>query len=79
MRNKWFRRIKRFIEQFTPAGTEYTEFGTEIHYSHTGHPTISDSDMHKLYLMRLDEMRELRARLKAESDQKDVRILLSND
>jgi hypothetical protein len=79
MRSKWFKRIKRFIEQFTPGGTEYTEFGTEIHYSRTGHPTISDSDMHKLYLMRLDEIEDLRKRLKAESDQKNVRILLSND
>jgi hypothetical protein len=70
MRSKWFQRIKRFIELFTPGGTEYTEFGTEIHYSHDGGTTISNSDMHKLYLMRLDEMEKLRARLKAESDQK---------
>jgi hypothetical protein len=70
MRSKWLRRIKRFIEQFTPGGTEYTEFGTAIHYSRTGDTTISDSDMHKLLLMRLDEWERLRTRLKAESDQK---------
>jgi hypothetical protein len=69
MRSKWFRRIKRFIEQFTPGGTEYTRFGTEIHYSRTGVTTISKSDMHKLLLMRLDEWEKLRTRLKADSDQ----------
>ena len=72
MRSKWFQRIKRFIEQFTPGGTEYTKFGTAIHYSHDGVTSISSSDAHKLLLMRLDEMEKLRARLKAESDQKDV-------
>jgi hypothetical protein len=34
--------------------------------------TISSSDAQKLLFMRLDEMEELRKRLKAESDQKDV-------
>jgi hypothetical protein len=72
MRSKLFRRIKRFIELFTPGGTEYTEFGTAIHYSHDGVTTISSSDAQKLLFMRLDEMEELRKRLKAESDQKDV-------
>jgi hypothetical protein len=72
MRSKWFRRIKRFIEQFTPGGTEYTEFGTEIHYTRYGATSISRSDAHKLLLMHLDEMVKLRARLKAESDQKAV-------
>jgi len=72
MRSKLFRRIKQFIEQFTPGGTEYTEFGTELHYTHDGTVTISSSDAHKLYLMRLDEMEKLRERLKAESEQKDV-------
>jgi hypothetical protein len=61
-----------FIEQFTPGGTEYTEFGTAIHYSHDGVTTISSSDAQKLLFMRLDEMEELRKRLKAESNQKDV-------
>ena len=72
MRSKWFQRIKRFIELFTPGGTEYTEFGTAIHYSATGDTTISSSDMHKLYLMRLEESEKLMARLKAESEQKGV-------
>jgi hypothetical protein len=72
MRSKWFRRIKRFIEQFTPGGTEYTSFGTEIHYSREGVTTISRSDAHKILLMRLDEMQELRRRARTDSDQKDV-------
>jgi hypothetical protein len=72
MRSKLFRRIKRFIEQFTPGGTESTPFGTEIHYSHHGATRISRSDAQKLLFMRLDEMEELRKRLKAESNQKDV-------
>ena len=77
MRSKWFRRIKRFIEQFTPGGTEYTEFGTGIHYTRYGGTSISRSDMHKILLMRLDEMEKERARLKAESDQKkrELRIV----
>jgi len=66
MRSKLFRRIKRFVEQFTPGGTEYTEFGTAIHYSHDGVTSISKSDMHKILLMRLDEMEKERSRLKAE-------------
>lgn len=77
MRSKWFRRIKRFIEQFTPGGTEYTEFGTEIHYTRYGGTSISSSDAQKLLFMHLDEMEKLRARLKAESDQKkrELRIV----
>jgi hypothetical protein len=70
MRSNWFRRIKRFIEQFTPGGTEYTSLGTEIHYSSKGVTSISKSDAHKILLMRLDEWEKLRARLRADSDQK---------
>ena len=72
MRGKWFRRIKRFIEQFTPGGTEYTSFGTEIHYSSKGVTSISRSDAQKILFMRLDEMENLRKRLHGDSDQKDV-------
>jgi hypothetical protein len=72
MRSKWFRGIKRFIEQFTPGGTEYTSFGTEIHYSSKGVTTISKSDAHKILLMRLDEMEEQRRRARSDSDQKDM-------
>jgi hypothetical protein len=72
MRSKWFRRIKRFIEQFTPGGTEYTEFGTEIHYTRYGGTSIPSSSVQKLLYMHLDEMEKLRARLKAESNQKEM-------
>jgi len=70
MRSKWFRRIRRFIESFTPGGTEYTSFGTEIHYSSKGATTVSRSDAHKILLMRLEEWKNLRERLRADSDQK---------
>jgi hypothetical protein len=70
MRSNWFRRIKRFIEQFTPGGTEYTSLGTEIHYSSKGATTISKSDAHKILLMRLNEWKQLRARLHADTDRK---------
>jgi hypothetical protein len=72
MRSKWFRRIKRFIEQFTPGGTEYTSFGTEIHYSSRGVTSISKSDMQKILFMRLDEWENLRKRAHTDSDQKDA-------
>jgi hypothetical protein len=72
MRSNWLRGIRRFIEQFTPGGTEYTSFGTEIHYSSKGVTTISKSDAHKILLMRLDEMEELRRRARTNSDQKDM-------
>jgi hypothetical protein len=72
MRSKWFKRIKRFIEQFTPGGTEYTSFGTEIHYSRDGVTTISRSDAHKLLLMRLDEWEKQRTRMRTDPDQQDV-------
>jgi hypothetical protein len=67
---KFFRRIRRFIEQFTPGGTEYTSLGTEIHYSSKGATTISRSDAQKILFMRLDEWKKLRQRLQADSDQK---------
>jgi hypothetical protein len=70
MRSNWFRRIKRFIEQFTPGGTEYTSMGTEIHYSSKGVTRISRSDAQKILFMRLDEWKKLRQRLQADSDQK---------
>jgi hypothetical protein len=67
---RFLRRIRRFIEHFTPGGTEYTSLGTELHYSSKGVRSISKSDAHKILLMRLDEWKKLRARLHADSDQK---------
>ena len=67
---KFFRHIRRFIEHFTPGGTEYTSLGTEIHYSSKGVTTISKSDAHKNLLMRMDEWKNLRARLHTDSDHK---------
>ena len=67
---KFFRRLRRFIEHFTPGGTEYTSLGTEIHYSSKGVTSISKSDAQKILFMRLDEWKKLRERLRADSDQK---------
>jgi hypothetical protein len=67
---KLFRRIRRFIEHFTPGGTEYTSLGTEIYYSSKGVTSISKSEAHKGLLIRLDEWEALRMRLHTDSDQK---------
>jgi hypothetical protein len=48
MRNKWLRRIKRFIEIFTPGGTAYTNFGTEFRVGHFGGISTPDSEVKKI-------------------------------
>jgi hypothetical protein len=64
MRNKWFRRIRRFIELFTPGGVEYSSIGTEIHISSRGAITIPKSEYEKIVSAMLDEFE--RARVNAE-------------
>jgi hypothetical protein len=59
MRNKWFRRIRRFIELFTPGGTEYTPSGIAIVYSRTGATTIPTSEYEKILFQRLDEFKRV--------------------
>jgi hypothetical protein len=71
MRSKWFRRIKRFIEHFTPGGTEYTRLGTEIHYSSKGVTTVPRSEYKKILFGRLSEWNNPNARMHTESGQKD--------
>jgi hypothetical protein len=58
MRNKWFRRIKRFIEIFTPGGTGYTEYGTEYHVSWDGSITTPESEMQKVRDKVLGDMKK---------------------
>jgi hypothetical protein len=62
MRNKWFRRIKWFIELFTPGGTEYTEFGMECHVSRTGAITTPEEEMGKLGDRAIELMRGVNER-----------------
>jgi hypothetical protein len=68
MRSKWFRRIKRFIEQFTPGGTEYTSLGTEIHFSSKGAITVPRSEYKKILLARLGEFRNPNAPAHTDSE-----------
>jgi hypothetical protein len=70
MRSKWFRRIKRFIELFTPGGTEYTSDGFEIHYTSDGVSSIPASQHKRLLFMKLDEFKKASLRLDASSDQR---------
>ena len=70
MRNNWIRRIKRFIEIFTPGGTEYTDFGTEFHVSSKGGITTPPGELAKILDRTVDEMERLKARWRAELEQR---------
>jgi hypothetical protein len=61
MRNKWFRRIRRFIELFTPGGVEYTRLGTEVHISSRGMITIPPSEYKKIAAAFSAEIKRARA------------------
>jgi hypothetical protein len=71
MRSKWFRRIKRFIELFTPGGTEYTSQGIEIHYTSDGVSSFPPSEYEKILFPRLEEFKKAGVRLSAGAEQKD--------
>jgi hypothetical protein len=71
MRSKWFRRIKRFIELFTPGGTEYTSKGIEIHYSSDGVTTIPPSEYEKILFPQLEEFKKAGLRSGGCAEQKD--------
>jgi len=70
MRNKWFGRIKRFIELFTPGGTEYTSKGIAIHYSSDGVTTIPPSEYKKILLLQMEEFEKVRLRSRAALNKK---------
>jgi hypothetical protein len=71
MRSKWFRRIKRFIELFTPGGTEYTRDGIEIHYTADGQASFPPSEYPKILFPVLEEFKKAEVRLGAGTVQKD--------
>jgi hypothetical protein len=73
MRSKWFRRIKRFIELFTPGGTEYTPSGIAIVYSRTGVTHIPRSEYKKLLCQYLSRSNDLHARLRDRHDEETSR------
>jgi len=70
MHGKWFRRIKRFIELFTPGGTEYTDQGVEIHYTSDGVTSIPASQHKQILFMRLDEFKKTGPRVDADRDRR---------
>jgi hypothetical protein len=63
MRGKWFKALKRFIELFTPGGTEYTRSGIAVIFSRDGSTRIPESEYKKLILNCLDESARASARL----------------
>ena len=62
MRNKWFRRIKWFIELFTPGGSIYSKSGIEARVGHHGGFEVPLSERKKLLFQHLDEMERLKSR-----------------
>jgi hypothetical protein len=68
MGNKWIRRIKRFIDLFTPGGAIYSKSGIEAHVSHDGSFTIPPSERKKLLYMHLDKMERLKSQWRKELD-----------
>ena len=71
MRSKWFRRIKRFIELFTPGGTEYTSKGIAIHYTSDGVSSIPPSEWPKIVFPLLEEFKKAGERSSTDAEQRD--------
>jgi hypothetical protein len=69
MQRKWLKAIKRFIELFTPGGTEYTRSGVAIIFSHTGDSRIPESDWEKLLFNYMDESKRSASRLQEHRNQ----------
>lgn len=61
MRKKLFKAIKRFIELFTPGGTEYTRSGFSMVYSRTGGISMPEEEREKYLFHYLDKVRRERA------------------
>jgi hypothetical protein len=64
MRNKWFRRIRWFIELFTPGFTGYTKSGFEFHVSSNGSITTPKSERKKRLLKMVDDVDRAMARVR---------------
>ena len=61
MRSKLFKAIERFIELFTPGGTEYTRSGFSMVYSRTGGISLPVDEYEKYVFHYLDKVRRERA------------------
>jgi hypothetical protein len=59
MLQKWLQVIKRFIELFTPGGTEYTKNGKMIIFSRTGDMTTPSSEYKRILLKQVKELNEV--------------------
>jgi hypothetical protein len=68
MRNKWFRRVKRFIELFTTGGTIYSDEGIAAHVSRDGGFEVPPDELKKLLHMHLEKMERLKSLWRAELD-----------
>jgi hypothetical protein len=66
MRNKWTRRVKRFIELFTTGGTIYSVEGIAAHVSRDGGFEVPPDELERLLDMHLEKMERLKSRLRAE-------------
>jgi hypothetical protein len=62
MGNKWIRRIRWFIELFTPGGSIYSKAGIEARVDHDGGFEVPPSERKRLLHMHLDEMERLKSR-----------------
>ncbi len=71
MRNRWIRRIKRFIKIFTAGGVAYSSLGTEINISARGAVTIPTSEYEKIVSAISEEFERARANAQQRSLPKD--------
>lgn len=61
MGNKWFRRIRWFIELFTAGGSIYSKAGIEARVDHYGGFEVPPKELKRLLHMHLDERERLRS------------------
>ena len=66
MGNKWFRRIRWFIELFTAGGSIYSKAGIEARVRRDGSFTVPPSELKKLLYMHLDERERLKSQWRKE-------------
>jgi hypothetical protein len=63
MRGKWLKAIRRFIELFTPGGTEYLKDRRTIHYSSNGTFSVPESEWKRFLFEYLDKSEAIRLQL----------------
>jgi hypothetical protein len=66
MGNKWIRRIRWFIELFTPGGSIYSKSGIEARVRRDGSFAVPLSERKKLLYQHLDEMERLKSQWRKE-------------